>query len=93
MKKDFLFCFYNLILFPPLKSPQAKHGIKRRHSQDDSHHKKEEEKLRPEKLVKRRHTSGPAKEPVSGPAIEPASGPAPAENQIPADNTGMCLLS
>ena len=53
----------------------------------------------PGKLVKRRHTSGPAKEPVSGPAkepvsgpaIEPASGQAPAENQIPADNTGMLL--
>ena len=96
MKKIF-FCFYNLILFPPVKSPHAKHGIKRRHSQDDSHHKKEEENLRPEKLVKKRHTSGPVKEPVSGPAIEPTSGPAiepvsgpaPAENQIPVDNTGM----
>ena len=69
----------------------------------------------PEKLAKKRHTSGPAKEPasgpaielVSGPAIEPVSGPSkgsvsgpaikpasgltPAENQIPVDNTGMCI--
>ena len=106
---DVMWTFYNLVLLPFLKSPHAKQGIKRRHSQDDSHHKKEEEKL-----AKKRHTSGPTKEPVSGPAkepssgpaiepvsgpaietvsgpaIEPVSGPAPTENQIPANNTGMC---